>query len=134
MILADTVISPDTPIVVGAFVTVIGAFLAIAKLMLSSAVKERDADRLERAQLTKALQVLGNSRHDQADATRELVAETRKGNQEAKIRNGHLGDQNVRLAEMVDSVGSTVLEAVQNIGEQHITNQTIDKQIIHKEK
>lgn len=132
MILADTVLTSDTPIVVGAFVTIIGAFLAIAKIMLNQSGKERDADRKERQALTEALTILGEGKHEQAIATQALVSETRKGNEEAKFRNGHLGDQNVKLAEMVDNVGSNILEAIQNISEQHIVKQTIDKQVINK--
>lgn len=58
-------------------------------------------------------------------ATRALVEETRKGNREAKQRNGH-------LAELVIQTNDKTIEAIktvkkQEVKEQHVKLQTIDK-------
>lgn len=45
-----------------------------------------------------------------AAATTELVKETRKGNKEAAKRNGHLGEQNVQIAELVKHQNTDVKE------------------------
>lgn len=54
-----------------------------------------------------------------------LVDETRKGNREAKQRNGH-------LAELVIGQGDKTIEAVQTIKKQHVNNQVVDHQEVRK--
>ena len=102
--------------------------------MLNAATRERDADRKERQELTAAINVMASTHMAQAKATEELVKETRKGNVEAKQRNGHLGEQSIQIAEMVKSSTTSVLKAVQNIGIQHVGKQTVDEQIIGEAK
>lgn len=120
------------PLIIGAFATLTAGLLALFKIVLNSSSKEREADRKERQALTDALTILGQGKHEQAEATKELVAETRKGNEEAKQRNGHLGEQSIQIAQMIADNTNIVMDAVQNIAEQHIVKQTIDKQVIKK--
>lgn len=42
-------------------------------------------------------------------ATTALVNETRKGNEEAKQRNGHLGDQSLKLAKLITAQNKDVV-------------------------
>lgn len=41
------------------------------------------------------------SNESTAKAMQELVEETRKGNKEAEKRNGHLGEQNIQITELI---------------------------------
>jgi hypothetical protein len=75
--------SSDLGIVVAGLVTIIGGFWAIARIMLSQASKEREADRSERQELSKAIVCM-------ADASKEVAAATAKSAIEAELRNGHL--------------------------------------------
>jgi hypothetical protein len=84
----------DTPVVVGAFVTIIGAFLGIAKIMLNQATKDRESDRKERLALSAAIQLMAKNSGEVAKATMQGAAE-------AKQRNGHLGEQNIQIAKLV---------------------------------
>ncbi len=45
---------------------------------------------------------------DNTRATNALVEETRTGNREAKERNGHLGEQNVQIAQLVTSQSADI--------------------------
>ena len=85
--------STDIAVIIGAFVTVVGGFLAVAKIMLAAATKEREADRLERVELSKAIERM-------AQASADVATATVKSAKEAKQRNGHLADQTVKLGEM----------------------------------
>ena len=58
------------------------------------------------------------------EALKTIAVETKKGNQEAKIRNGHLGQQNVQITEMI----AALAVKMQNVEEQHVTHQTVEKQ------
>ena len=61
---------------------------------------------------------------EQTKALQAIADATKNGNREAKIRNGHLGEQNVQITEMIANLAVNV----QNIEEQHVKHQTIDKQ------
>ena len=126
MHLADIIASSDTPAVVGAFVTIIVAFLGIAKIMLSSATKEREADRKERKELSDAIK-------DMAESNSQIAVEMKDGNRKAEIRNGHLGEQNVQIAQLIKESKNDIVELVQNVKTQHVDEQTVAKTIVTKE-
>lgn len=89
-------LDPTLPAIIGSFVVMLAGFFAIAKIMLKQASDDREADRKERQELTKAIEHMAKSSTDVALATK-------KSAQEAKQRNGHLGDQNLKLAKLVSS-------------------------------
>lgn len=93
MIFADAFVSSDTPVVVGAFVTITGAFLGIAKLMLNQATKDRDADRAERLKLSDAITLM-------AENNGKIAVATEKGAHEAKERNGHIAEISTKSLEI----------------------------------
>lgn len=100
----------DTAEVVGSFVTVILAFLGIAKLMLNQATKDRDADRKERKELSQAITAMAKSGAKVAEATARSA-------DEAKQRNGHLGEQNIHIAELVaqgNDTNTKILERLED--------------------
>lgn len=83
--------------------------------------------------LLKLLSANTKAQADVARAVQGLTEETRKGNQEAAERNGHLGEQNIQIIELIarhntdaQDLGSKVIEAVQNVHEQHVDTQIIE--------
>jgi len=101
MIYADVVTSPDTPTVITAFVTIIGLFVGMGTIMLKSATKDREADRRERENLAKAIDVMAKASIRVADATV-------KSAKEAKDRNGHLAEQTLKIAQVLDTQNSEI--------------------------
>lgn len=65
-------------------------------------------------------------------ATNALVAETKKGNQEAKQRNGHLAELVIQQGEMTAMISEKavkeVVSAVQNVQQQNVEHQSVKKQ------
>lgn len=91
-------------VAIGAIVSIVGGFGVIAKVMLNQsakdrttaleqAAKDREADRAERKELTKAIKDMAGATGHQADATVQSA-------KEAEQRNGHLGKQNVHIARL----------------------------------
>lgn len=83
--------------------------------------------------LLKLLSANTNAQVDVAKAIQGLTEETRRGNQEAADRNGHLGEQNVQIIELIarhnadaQHLGASVIEAVQNVHEQHVDTQIVE--------
>lgn len=105
----------------------LAGFFAIAQIMLKQSSKDRESDRKERQQLAVAIQKM-------AEASKMVAKETRKGNEEARIRNGHLGEQNIQIAELVKSTKEDMLKAVQNVKVQHVEHQTVDEEIVKHKK
>lgn len=68
---------------------------------------------------------------DNANATRALVAETKKGNREAKERNGHLAElvieQGKQTMMIAESSTDKVIAAMQHVEHQQVEHQTITK-------
>lgn len=105
----------------------LAGFFAIAQIMLKQSSKDRESDRKERKEFSEAIK-------DMAKASKMVAAETKKGNEEAKIRNGHLGEQNIQIAELVKSTKEDMLKAVQNVKVQHVEHQTVDEEIVKHKK
>lgn len=112
----------NTPTVIGAFVTVILAFLGIAKIMLNQATKDRDADRKERKELSLAIAQMAKNSSKVADATVRSA-------DEAKQRNGHLAELIIQSTEntktIAESATATIVSAVQNVEIQKVEHQTV---------
>ena len=65
----------DTSVVIGAFVTMVGGFLTVAKIMLAQATKDREADRKERLQLATAITSMAENSKKVADALNQVLAD-----------------------------------------------------------
>ncbi|UOF80549.1 hypothetical protein [Caudoviricetes sp.] len=105
----------------------LAGFFAISKMMLTQATKDRESDRKERKEFSDAIK-------EMAKASKMVAAETKKGNEEARIRNGHLGEQNIQIAELVKSSKEDMLKAVHNVKVQHVEKQTVDREIVKSKK
>ncbi len=56
-----------------------------------------------------------------------LAAAHEKGNRESEERNGHLGEQNIQIAQMVEEVKKSVDGiSVQHVDEQKVIHQTVE--------
>jgi hypothetical protein len=93
----------DVILVLGAFAGMLIAFYKFLGTTLAQGATDREADRKERIELTQAIK-------DMAESTKEVAEATIKGNKEAKQRNGHLGEQNIQIAELVSRQNNDVAE------------------------
>ena len=117
--ISPTELAPILVILAG----MLAGFYGIQKSMLAQASKDRDNDREERQALIKALD-------DMALSNRSIADETKQGNLEAKQRNGHLAEQNVQITELVIQAKTDTIQAIREIKEQHVVNQTIEHETI----
>jgi len=112
----------DTASVVGAFVTVILAFLGIAKIMLNQATKDREADRRERKELSLAISLMAKNSNKVAEATVRSA-------DEAKQRNGHLAELVMQSSEntkaLADKATETIIAAFQHVDIQKVEHQLV---------
>ena len=112
------VASSDIAVMVGAIVTIVGSFLAVAKLMISQAQKEANANREERARFAVAVDKMANGMEKVAETNRDIALATKRGADEAKARNGHLAEISMQNKEQI-------IEAVHGL--------VIDKQTVHNQ-
>lgn len=117
----------DLLAILGAFAGMLAGFFAIAKIMLSQASKDRDADRGEREHLSSAITHMATSNEKIAKA---VVRQA----DEAKLRNGHLADlvtqgtENTKL--LAEGAVKSITEVFQQIPEQHIEHVHVEHQEI----
>jgi hypothetical protein len=104
--------------ILGILAGMLAGFFAIAKTMLNSATKERDADRQERLKLSEAINHMARN-------SDKVAAATQRSADEAKQRNGH-------LAELVIQNTDNIVKAVTDHYDQHIQHQVVDKQTVNK--
>lgn len=113
------VASSDIAVMVGAIVTIVGSFLAVAKLMINQTEKESKANREERAHFAEAVEKMANGMNKVADTNKQIADATKRGADEAKARNGHLAD-------ISNQNRDVILQAVTNIKEQKVEHQTVE--------
>lgn len=85
----------------------------------------------------KLLSKLTKSLDKVAKSNLEIARESRRGNDQSEKRNGHLGELVVQNGEqmkvLAENATNTILNAVQNVEEQHIGHAHIDKATVEKE-
>lgn len=79
--------------------------------------------------IADGLEALKDSGVAQAEAMKEVAKETKQGNKESAKRNGHLGEQNVQITKLITETRADMLNAVENVKEQHVDLQVVDKQV-----
>lgn len=117
--ISPTELAPILAIIAGMLV----GFYGIAKFLMVQAEKDRMADRQERQELSKAIASMATSNE-------QIAIEMRDGNKKAEIRNGHLGEQNVQITELVLRAKEDTVNAIREVKEQHVVNQTIEHETI----
>jgi len=125
-IFADISLTELSPIL-AIFSGMLVGFYGITRFLMTQAEKDREADRVERRELSSAIS-------DMAESNRTIADEMRDGNRKAEIRNGHLGDQNVKITELVIQAKEDTIKAVSEIAEQHVVQQVVEnEQVLNKE-
>lgn len=119
--ISPTELAPILAIIAGMLV----GFYGIAKFLMLQAEKDREADRAERRELSSAIS-------DMAESNRTIADEMRDGNIKAEIRNGHLGEQNVQITQLVLDAKDETINAIQEIKEQHVINQVVENEQVIK--
>ena len=121
--------SSDIAVMVGAIVTIVGSFLAVAKLMINQAEKEAKANREERARFALAVDKMANGMEKVADTNKDIAEATKRGADEAKERNGHLAEISMQNKEqIIDAVHGIVIDK-QTVHTQFVENEKVN----HKE-
>lgn len=81
----------------------------------------------------KALTKLADSGENQAKQMGKVAQATKQGADEAKQRNGHLGEQNLQIIKLVKSQGELIVDSIENVAEQHVKKQVVDNQEVKVE-
>lgn len=119
------------PTTIGAFVTIILAFLGIAKIMLNQATKDREADRSERIRLAHAIEKMADNSGKNAENTAKMAQYTREGNEQSAERNGHLGELIIQQSEQTQKIADKAVEMiVTQVAHQRVDEQTVKHQIV----
>lgn len=93
------------------------------RALVTSGTADRENERTERLALMQAIDKMAKSSQDVAEATKQAA-------QEAKERNGHLGEQNVQITNLITQSHKEMLTHFKQIKEQHVDTQIVDKEII----
>lgn len=113
--------------IITVFASMLAGFFTMTKIMLNQAVKDRDNDRKERKELSACISKM-------ADASRAVASEIKVGNQQAEIRNGHLGEQNIKIIELIKDTKKDMLDAVSHTKLQIVETQTVNNEFIKKRR
>jgi len=125
----------DVGLTLTAFGGMIAIFGGITKMMLTQASKDRMDDRLERHEGIKASK-------NMAKAFTRVAVATERSAEEAKTRNGHLGEQtleiakqNTKVVELVGQIieGQKTAAKVLVKGDKEVAGHVEDKRIIDEE-
>lgn len=95
------------------------------RALVTSGTADRENERTERMALMQAIDKMAKSSQDVAEATKQAA-------QEAKERNGHLGEQNVQITNLITQSHKEMLAHFKQIKEQHVDTQIVDKEIIKR--
>jgi len=90
--------------------------------------------------LFKIIDKLTENLKDNTDSNRLIADATTKGNEEARIRNGHLGEQNIKIAKLVTrqnadvkgirNTNDKIVDLLKKSKDQHVETQIVDTQVI----
>lgn len=68
-----------------------------------------------------------------AESNKDIAIATNRGADEAKERNGHLGEQNLQIVELIKDTREDLKEHIDNIKEQHVGKQIVDEMSVKYE-
>lgn len=118
----------DTVAIIASFVAVVSGFLTVAKIMLNQASRDRESDREERLQLSKAIERMAAASENGHNRVAKAVE---RQADESKERNGHLAELIVKQGELTKKVAdSAVNKIISNVKVQHVDKQEVEHQII----
>jgi len=121
--------SSDITVMIGAIVTIVGSFLAVAKIMISQSQKESNANREERARFAQAVEKMANGMEKVADTNKDIAIATKRGADEAKARNGHLAEISMQNKDqIIDAVHGLVID------KQTVHNQVVEHEHVNSKE
>lgn len=62
-----------------------------------------------------------------AETNKDIATATNRGADEAKERNGHLGEQNLQIVELIKDTREDLKQHIDNIQEQHVGKQVVEE-------
>jgi len=90
---------------------------------------------------TQAVVLLAKNIEENTAISRDIVEETRNGNREAALRNGHLGEQNIKIAKLVTrqnadvkgirNTNDKIVDLLKKSKDQHVETQIVDVQTVN---
>lgn len=121
----------------GAFGTILYGFYRYAQ------TRERDFEKSRQSQtkaFEKTIDKLSKSINDLGKTNERIAQANERAADEAKERNGHLGELLLSNQEMllahnkdVEKIGENILEAVSNVKEQHVEHQHVEQSRVNEE-
>lgn len=117
--------------ILGIFAGMLVGFYGIAKLMLNQATKDRDADRDERRQFSEAISRMAKATEHNGVKIAEAIEQQSR---ESAERNGHLGEQNLQIAELVAKSQDKVIAVIQTVKRQTVEEQMVQHQSVKESK
>lgn len=129
---------------VATIIAAVSALIVAVAVAFGKIVSEnKKQDRISAENIAKmnaqTIELLTKVVQENTDTQRQLVEETRRGTEaqvrtadEAKERNGHLAELQIKSQEMIDRNFEYYQSCFKSLKEQRVETQTVDKQIVKK--
>lgn len=104
------------------------ALIGMIGAIIAGFFKMIDSQNKNQRELSKAVETLSKSSDKQTAALKEVAKETRQGNLEAKERNGHLGEQNIQITELITKHTAVMTDQFSKV------QSSLDKQVVKEQK
>lgn len=118
-------------IIIAAIAGLVGTMLGVFYKISNDSSKERasivECNAKLVAGLTKVVQENSDVNRQVVESSNRVAEATERSAQEAKERNGHLAELQLKSQEMIDRN----YKAYQKIEKQHVVNQEVDSQTVH---
>ena len=118
-------------IIIAAIAGLVGTMLGVFYKISNDSSKERasivECNAKLVAGLTKVVQENSDVNRQVVESSNRVAEATERSAQEAKERNGHLAELQLKSQEMIDRN----YKAYQKIDKQHVVNQEVDSQTVH---
>ena len=130
--------SQEVTLIIGAVSALVVAVAGTFLKYLKSITKADREERIETAKLNaSALSLLAQTLQDNTLSNREIAEATKRSADEAKERNGHLAELQLKSQEMIDrnlkaykKDNKEVCKRIREISTQHVARQEVDVQSI----
>lgn len=102
-------------------------------LLKYQAGRDKSQERRDK-EFVAAIKDLSKNSKKQTEAMNTVARAQVKTASEAAQRNGHLGEQNIQITEMIAKSNKDTINAINNLPAQHVDFQKVDKQTIVKKE
>jgi hypothetical protein len=118
---------------------IVAVSVAFGKIVSANKKQDRISSENIAKMNAQTIELLTKVVQENTDTQRQLVEETRRGTEaqvrtadEAKERNGHLAELQIKSQEMIDRNFEYYQSCFKSLKEQHVESQTVDKQIVKR--